>query len=210
MVFRTGIPKSITNYLDDYLFLAATLWQCNQLVSTFLVICEKINFPVALDKTFWAELRMVFLGILLDGGCCRLCIPEEKRLKALNMVHKILSKKKAMVKELQRLTGLLNFLCRVIHPGRTFTRRMYNKYAAPVDKKKRKLKHCHHIYINAEFRKDCEVWQLFLDNAESRVLTRPFVDFENSRFTFNAETIQFTTDASANEILGFGCYFNSE
>ena len=210
VVCRIGIQRSITNYLDDYLFLAATIWQCNKLVAMFLVICEKINFPVALDKTFWADVRMVFLGILLDGRTSRLCIPEEKRLKAMNMLQKILSKKKVMVKDLQRLTGLLNFLCKVIHPGRTFTRRMYNKYSAPLDKKGRKLKHYHHITIDAEFQRDCEVWQLFLNNAESSVLTRPFVDFENSRFTFSADTIQFTTDASANEVLGFGCYFQGE
>ena len=121
VVHCTGVHRAITNYLDDYLFLAATLWQCNELVTAFLMVCGKINFPVAFDKTCWGTLQLVFLGILLDGRCFRLCLPEEKRIKALHLLQRIVSKKKATVKELQKLTGTLNFLCRVIHPGRMFT-----------------------------------------------------------------------------------------
>ena len=202
--------RSITNYLDDYLFLAATLWQCNHLVSTFLILCQKINFPVALDKTFWGTLRLVFLGVLLDGESFHLCIPEDKSLRALNLVQMMDNKNKATVKELQKLTGLLNFLRRVIHPGHTFTRRMYNKYSTPVDNKGRKLKHFHHIKMDSEFKRDCRVWQLFLQSAESRCLTRPFIDFESTDYTFNADIIGFYTDASASKVLGFGCYFNKQ
>ena len=208
--FAVGCKQSLTNYLDDYLFLAAIESQCNYLVNTFLGICKKISFPVALDKTFWATLRLVFLGILLDGKGWRLCIPEEKRIKALNMIQKIVSKKKATIKDLQKLTGLLNFLCRAIHPGRTFTRRMYNKYSSPKDRKGNQLKHYHHVKLDEEFAKDCQVWRLFLENAESVTITHPFIDFENDRFTFNAQTLEFYTDASACKDLGFGCYFRGE
>ena len=200
VVFRTKIPRALTNYLDDFLFLAATICRCNHLVTSFLMICDKINFPVALDKTVYASLRLVFLGILLDGLSFRLCLPEEKRLKALNMLLRITNKKKATVKELQKLTGTLNFLTRVIHPGRTFTRRMYCKYENPVDKKGNKLKHYHHVKIDEEFLNDSNVWLLFLQHANSKVLTRPFVDFSNTTSTFSAEQLSFYSDASANKM----------
>ena len=155
-------------------------------------------------------LRLVFLGVLFDGESFHLCIPEEKRLKALSLVQMMENKNKATVKELQKLTGLLNFLCKVIHPGRTFTRRMYNKYSAPVDKKDQKLKHFHHMKMDTEFKRDCRVWQLFLQSVESMCLTRPFIDFESNSYTFNADIIGFYTDASTSKILGFGCYFNKQ
>ena len=132
VIYRTAIPKSVMNYLDDFLFLAATLHICNFLVSMFLKLCKEINFPVAFDKTCWGTLQLVFLGVLQDSAHLRLCLPEEKQTNALHMLQKMTQKKKAMIKELQKLTGTLNFLCKVIHPGRTFTRRMYNKICKPT------------------------------------------------------------------------------
>ena len=36
----------LTNYLDDFLFLAATIWECNKQVLIFLSICKEIGCPV--------------------------------------------------------------------------------------------------------------------------------------------------------------------
>ena len=59
---------TVTNYLDDFLFIELTLTRCNALVSKFLNLCKDICVPVSGDKTEWAAERIVFLGILLDGG----------------------------------------------------------------------------------------------------------------------------------------------
>ena len=40
------------NYLDDFLFVAYIKSLCDEQVEVFLGICQKINFPVALEKTF--------------------------------------------------------------------------------------------------------------------------------------------------------------
>ena len=81
---------------------------------------------------------------------------------------------------------------------------MYNKYSALKDKNGSSLKHYHHVKIDQEFARDCEVWKCFLENTESVTITRPFVNFENSRSTFSADVLCFYTDASANKNLGFG------
>ena len=67
MEFMTGKSFSVTNYLDDYLFIQQSEEECNNQVRMFLELCATINCPVALDKTEWAAPRMVFLGILLNG-----------------------------------------------------------------------------------------------------------------------------------------------
>ena len=41
----------ITNYLDDFLFIYISIQGCNAIVIIFLNVCERIRFPVALDKT---------------------------------------------------------------------------------------------------------------------------------------------------------------
>ena len=55
------------NYLDDFLFLALTKIVCDWLMSEFLDLCKDIGIPVALEKTEWGTMVIVFLGILLDG-----------------------------------------------------------------------------------------------------------------------------------------------
>ena len=64
---RASAQDMLTNYLDDFLFIALTLIRCNYLIQEFLNLCSEIGIPIALDKTEWAAIRIVFLGILLDG-----------------------------------------------------------------------------------------------------------------------------------------------
>ena len=49
---RSASGKKVTNYLDDYLFVALLRSLCNQQCQNFIDICGEINFPVAIDKTF--------------------------------------------------------------------------------------------------------------------------------------------------------------
>ena len=120
--FKARRPKSTTNYIDDFLFAAATARLCNQLTRVFLEVCSQIGVPVADEKTEWATQLIQFPGVLLDGYHFKLYIPEEKRIRACNALKKMMSCRKTTVKEIQQLTGLLNFLSRVIYLGREFTR----------------------------------------------------------------------------------------
>ena len=209
--FVAQVRNKISNYLDDYLFLERAKWLCNRLVTTFLEICEQINFPVAEDKTEWASPMVIFLGMLLDGLRQVIAVPENKRSKALTAVSEMVQKSKTTVKDVQSLAGLLNFLTRTIVPGRVFTQRMYSKYATIMTPDGKKLDSCHlkphqHIKVDAEFRADCQVWKIFLQDPYQ--FARPFVDFKKS--TFSAQDLNFQTDASKNALLGFGCRFGKE
>ena len=199
-IFEHEMGIKVTNYLDDFLFTAGTEDLCNKLVRHFLHLCERLKCPVAHDKTEWASLHVVFLGILLDGSRHVLAVPQDKREKTLMLIKQIQHQKKVTIKDIQKLTGLLNFLQKVIVPGRTFTRRMYDKLKMQ-DLKGRILKHYHHIRVDEDFRKDCKVWEVVLSQ-----LYRPFVDFKKS---FHATTLKFLTDASLNENYGFGAVFDT-
>ena len=131
----SGQRFAVTNYLDDFLFVHTNEEACNSLVRTFLRICNRIGSPVALEKTNWASSTIVFLGILMEGDTLTLSIPNEKRVRATHLLSKLKDSNKATVKQLQSLTGFLNFLNKAIFPGRAFTRRMYSKYSEPKGKK---------------------------------------------------------------------------
>ena len=116
----------VTNYLDDYLFIQCDYPSCKVMVKCFIDICHCIRFPVAFDKTEGPITVIVFWGVKLDGNMARLIVPEDKRIKAINMIQYFIDKKKAKVVEIQRLTGTLNFLNRAIPPGQIFMRRLYD------------------------------------------------------------------------------------
>ena len=196
--FKTG--QDLVNYLDDFLFAALLRYLCNQHMSTFLEVCNRINFPVVLEKTFWDSTKMVFLGFLIDTIAQMVAIPREKLDKGLVLIQTALNKssKKITLKELQRICGFLNFLGRCIVPGRAFTRRLY-AYTASVD-----IKPHHHIRINQKMRLDLQTWEKFFTHPSA--FCRPFMAFSK---TWSAQEIDMYSDATKNPELGFGGYSGS-
>ena len=172
-----------------------------------------------MDKTEWATQLIVFLGILLDGEHFVLSIPTEKRLIAISLLQEMMSKRKATVKDLQKLCGYLNFLGKAIFPGRTFTRWMYSKYSQIVDQGRHhnrdltsnayKLKQYHHVRLDEEFKLDCTVWLEFLNEEEHirKTVCRLMVDLPESKIS--VEESSFFSDASAAPHLGFGALLKS-
>ena len=68
MEVRTDAKGKITNHLDDFLFLALSILQCNDKISKFIDLCRELRVPVSMEKMEWAneEATVIFLGILLD------------------------------------------------------------------------------------------------------------------------------------------------
>ena len=115
-------PLKTVNYLDDFLFMNSSENDCNKMVRHFLHICDEIKLPVVAEKTEWVKRKITFLGMILDGQQHRLLVPEDKRVKALNVINMACEKRKMTVKQIQCLTGMLNLLNKAISPGRVFTR----------------------------------------------------------------------------------------
>ena len=187
--YQTNSWNTVTNYLDDFLFLALTILRCNELLSEFHKMYSDIGIPLSGEKTKWANDMVIFLGLLLDGRRFIIRVPLEKRRRAIMMLNNMIAKKKAMVGELQELCGYLYFLCRAIFPGRPFIRRMYAKYSDSIvlpypiggrkpETNKTKLKKYHHVRLDSEFKSHCKIWLAFLDkNSQlNEIVNRPKID----------------------------------
>ena len=172
------------------------------MINSFLLLCQELNLPVAEEKTEWASTLVIFLGILLDRARLLLSIPIEKQQKALRLLNELTGKRKVTVKQLQVLTGYLNFLSKAIVPGRTFTRRIYSKYS----QRDSQLKQRHHVSVDTEFTFDCEIWRYFLTHHSNKALCRDMVDL--TKWT-SAVEINFYSDTSTAEKLGMGAIFNN-
>ena len=185
--------------------MAFLAWICNQQIEAFLDVCKQINFPVALDKTFWASTTITFLGMLLDTQKQIISIPAEKIQKALDQIYQLTKskKRKATVLQIQKLSGLLNFICCAVMPGRPFLCRLYRCLSGFMEIKKL-LPH-HHVKIPKDVMLDMEVWKLFLESSE--VYSRPFIDLDS--YT-HAEELDWFTDSAKAVGKGFGGHHNEE
>ena len=85
--------NAVTNYLDDFLFIAIMKALCNQLIDAFLQMCKDLWIPVAIEKTEWASNMIIFLGILLHSGRLMLSLPIEKQEKALRLLRDMCDRK---------------------------------------------------------------------------------------------------------------------
>ena len=77
--FKPKVQRTVTNYLDDFLFIACTLIRCNYMIRQFLNLCEDVGVPVSMEKTEWGLEIFIFLGILLDCQNLLLAVPNDKR-----------------------------------------------------------------------------------------------------------------------------------
>ena len=158
MKIRTG--KQTINYLDDYLFTALLKWMCDFQVQVFLDLCNEVNFPASLDKTFWSTTCLTFLGLLFNTIRQIVAIPDDKVLKGKVLTKEILDKKKVTIHKLQSWCGFLNFLDRSMVPGCAFPWRLYAAYSL----ENTKLKPHHHIVVNQEVKLDLNIWLTFLNH----------------------------------------------
>ena len=157
------------------------------------------------EKSEFASQHMIFLGILLDRKNHVLAVPNEKREKALKILRCFVERRKIKIKEIQKLTGILNFLQRAIISGRTFNHSLYDKLKIR-DNKGELLKQYHHVQIHPDVKMDCAVWIQFLEMGDSFQFCRPFIDINAFQY---AHMLKFFTDASLNRKLGFGAVFNN-
>lgn len=188
----------ISNLLDDFLTCKKDENGCNDYLRIFIGICENLNLPLSDEKTCWATQLIIFLGLLIDTVSQSISIPQDKIDRGRSELNLILRSKKITVHQLQKLTGLLNFFCRAVVPGRAFTRRLYAKM--------RGLRKHHHLRVDKEMKADMKTWLSFLQMDEA--VCRPFLDFTT---VLHADQLRFFTDGALDDdrIGVGGCYDKS-
>ena len=106
---------AITNYLDDFLFIAICINICGKMMKVFMTICGHIGCPISEEKTEWPTPILTFLGTLLNGITLTISIPQEKVDKAVYLLKYAIDKKKVTVnlskKSLEPLTSSIMQSC---------------------------------------------------------------------------------------------------
>jgi hypothetical protein len=96
-----------------------------------------------------------FLGVTLDSVAMQARLSPTKLAALSNLISAMLARHSITRKELDRLNGKLNCVCRVVYGGRTFLRRL-------IDAQWSVKRAHHHIRLSSSMRLDLEWWQQFL------------------------------------------------
>ena len=183
----------IIHLLDDFLMIAKSHTLCQDQLHSFLDLCSFLGIPIAPDKTCGPANTLSFAGIELDSVSFEARLPLDKLDKCLVAISHFLTRKKVTLKEIQSLTGLLNFACSVVLPGRAFLRRLIDLTLG--------LRSPHHyVWLNGEVKADLQIWQSFLTSFNGRT-------FFLEDTWYSSDKLQLYTDAAG--ALGFGAVFLS-
>ena len=148
---------------------------------------------MAPEKTFGPSTILTFAGVELGTIRCESRLPEDKLLKCKQLIAEFIKKKKATLRELQSLTGVLNFACSVVVPGRCFLRRL-------IDLTIGLKRPGHFVRVSKEVKADLFTWQQFFQDYNGKSF------FLNEKWD-NSLSLQLFTDAAGAH--GFGAVFGS-
>ena len=138
--------------LDDFLIITQSRSLCQDQLHLFLDMCSYLGIPIAPEKTCGPATTLSFAEIKLDSVSFEAHLPLEKTDKCLSLISNFLTSKKVTLKDIQSLTGMLNFSCSVVVPGRAFLRRLiYLTIGIHLP--------YHYVRINQEVKADLKLWQ---------------------------------------------------
>ena len=161
---RAGYPECV-NYLDDFCLLGRDALSCRDAQQMLVLILRRLGFYISFKKLSPAATVTRFLGIEVDSVEMELRLPKDKLAKLLKILESFIRRRKATKLELEGLGGILAHCCKVIHGGRTFSRRLYDLIASA------KRNH-HKVRLNEEFRLDLRWWLKFagMFNGRAKII----------------------------------------
>ena len=153
---QEGVAK-ILHYLDDFLLVGRPgSTECGKALSTLLGMFERLGIPVASEKLEGPTQVLTFLGIEVDTSALEIRLPQAKLAELRTLVRSWRGRKSCSKRDLQSLTGKLQHACKVVRPGRSFIRRMFELLAG--------IRKAHHpIRLNNAFKSDLMWWDSFLE-----------------------------------------------
>ena len=188
------VPQ-MTHIIDDFMFYGPRNSRvCSSSLLAFLTLATEAGVPVKVPKTCPPSTVAILHGIEVDSGAMEARLPADKVSKSLSAVKDMLGRKKATLKDLQSLLGLLNFVCTVIYPGRSFLRRLFSLC-------KRATRPTHYIRITQDAKLDLEAWLEFLNDFNGVTLLK------QKRWQTSAKLHLFTDAATS---CGYGAVLGNE
>lgn len=196
LTFSIPLINTSVNYIDDFGGVEASHADALVAFQDLENLFNSLGLESSPEKDCPPSTRMVFLGLIYDTVNMTLEVPEDKLLRATELIRHWLSSPRATKSDLQSLIGKLSYICACISPGKIFMRRMLYEL--------RRLPHkSSHFTPSSALLADLRWWNEFLPvyNGVSLLRSFPWID----------TTVRFCTEACISGIGGFfdGRFFHS-
>ena len=157
IVRRAGVNFAI-HYLDDFLIIGAPASsECRAALQIVLDVFSKLGLPLAVEKLDGPTTCLEFLGFELDSRLLEIRLPLRKLTELQLLIRQWVGRKLCTQKELESFIGKLAYAAKVVQPGKTFMRRMFELLGGA------RRSH-HHIRLNTSFQSDVLWWDAFLES----------------------------------------------
>ena len=178
----------VIHYCDDFLLIGAPDSQgCAQALATVKRVFGRLGLPIAINKLEGPAWCLTFLGIEVDTIAMELRLPSEKLIELKALVESWLARHRSRTREeLESLIGKLNHACKVVRPGKTFMRRMFELLTG--------TRRAHYyVHLSTAMLSDLRWWATFMEEWNGASLLQEFGQRQVSH--------ECWTDASGS----FGC-----
>ena len=157
IVRQQGV-EFIIHYLDDFLVVtAADEYRGGHALRILLETFEHLGLPVAWDKLEGPTPCLTFLGFEVDSLQEEIRIPAKKLDDIRKELQGWIGRKSCRRKDLESLVGRLCHASKVVKPGKTFMRRLFEALSGA------RRAH-HHIRLGSEVRSDILWWYTFMSD----------------------------------------------
>ena len=193
-VIKTKGALAVSHILDDFIFIGPpNSVSCLQDLNRFIALADELSIPIKHKKTCLPSTIITVHGIELDTVKWEARLPADKIQKLQSSIANMRKCRYVTLQQLQSVIGLLNFVCRVISPGRAFLRRLINLTIGIS-------RPAHHIRLNAEARADLAAWHCFISsfNGVTMIINSNWI---------SSDAIKLYTDAASSQ--GFAAVFGS-
>ena len=126
-IIQHHLPGAIRHYLDDFLPIfhpGTSLFLANAAVAWCQSLGEQLGFSFQHEKTILPCTCLDFLGLEIDTVHMEARLPSQKLDHLRNLLDSALSARTMTLRQLQELTGFLQFASQVIPHSRAFIHRL--------------------------------------------------------------------------------------
>ena len=156
IVRQQGV-EFVIHYLDDFLVVTvANKLIGSHLMRLFLKAFEQLGLPVAWDKLEGLSTCLTFLGFELDLVRKEIRLPQQKLEDIRKEVRGWIGRKSCKQKKLEFLVGRPCHSSRVIKPGKTFMRHLFEALS-------RACRSHLHVCLSLAIHSDIPWWHSFTD-----------------------------------------------
>ena len=142
------------NYLYDFIVFADSYEECKSAQLHLHALLRDLSFHIAYKKVVLLSTKVIYLGVEINSIDITLKLPQIKLDKLHPELQFFLQKRRATLRQLQRLAGTLRHCATLIRGSRTCSHRVISLLKCFKDGRK-------YVTLGKEFRLDLLWWNDF-------------------------------------------------